>query len=127
MKLEELTEYKRENTFIEQLIKFANAVSTRPCDKCRQSVPTSNSALVFQFINSLGIDWTLAMAQNRHLEPVTDSGGRVICEGSPSRWKLVSELSDSRPQYASKPSEEDKCIANEIWQIMQALSNKELK
>lgn len=128
MKIEAFDKYKERPNFIDQLMKFARSVSNRPCDKCKQPVPTSNSALVFEFINSLGTNWTIMFAENRHLEPVSDHNNVIVCEGSPSRWQKIKGIPDSRPEYKiNKLNTEDQAIADAIWQIMQELGNKELK
>lgn len=49
----------------------------------------------------------LVFAQSRHLLPVQE-GGRVVCEGSPSRAQyLEGQPRDRRPQYAYDPKLEE--------------------
>lgn len=57
------------------------------CDKCNQSVPESNDAVVLEFIATN--NWCLLGAKSRHLFPTE------TCGGSPSRAAMV----DSDPVW----------------------------
>ena len=126
--LVEASAERKGQDFIRELHKFAASVASQPCDKCGLPVPAQNSAIIFAYINSLGTDWTLHFAGNRHLQPVADADGVVICEGSPSRWQYVTGVRDSRPEYA-RPDKDDESSESgyKIWEIMQTLANQELK
>lgn len=88
-----------------------------PCDKCQEQVPLRNNAGVFDFINKQG-DWTQFFNGSRHLEPVVDEQGIVICEGSPSRWAMIGGLPDEREEYKDNKSDP---MAQAIWGLMQKL------
>lgn len=96
------------------------------CDKCKLPVPLNNNALVFDYINSVATDWTLvAMGNSRHLEPVADGSGMLVCKGSPSRWQHIHGVKDQRPEYDDGKFPDPVAVA--IWNFMQTLDNKEIK
>jgi hypothetical protein len=113
--------------FLEQVRNFARTVDGKPCNKCKLSVPIPNSVLVFDYINSGATDWTLlpALSVNRHLEPVADEQGVVICDGSPSRWQCILGVKDERPEYTTNDDQNPTALA--IWELMKMLGSPELK
>lgn len=67
------------------------------CDKCGQEVPPENDAVRLEMILNPG-DFTLMVAQSRHLLP-TDT-----CEGSPSRAQyLEGQPYDKRLLWRLRP------------------------
>jgi hypothetical protein len=58
------------------------------CDKCNHEVPSNNDATILDFYIS-GSEFSILGYQSRHLLPVIDSQGEVICEGSPSRAQYL--------------------------------------
>ncbi len=67
------------------------------CDKCGRHVPPENNAVEFELILDQGRTTYLAVADSRHLLPVVE-GGKVVCEGSPSRAQyLHGQPPDTRP------------------------------
>ncbi|MBI5356396.1 hypothetical protein HZB78_02170 [Candidatus Collierbacteria bacterium] len=88
-------------------------------------VPANNNARVFEFINSVGTDWTLAIASNRHIESVADEHKMVICEVSPSRWQKIHGIADTRPEYAKDAGSDSMAVT--IWNLMQTLGSQELE
>ena len=57
------------------------------CDKCGQEVPLKNNAVVLESIR-LGIPDLVVQVNPRHLLPVVQNG-KVVCPGSPSRFKYL--------------------------------------
>lgn len=88
----------KENRFVQSLRKYAEG-REGPCDKCGQPVPSWNNAAIFEFINTSG-NWLNGLNLNRHLLPVVDDNGVVLCEGSPSRSKYLTQgMADDRKEY----------------------------
>lgn len=87
-----------------------------PCDKCSGDVPFGNDAVTFDSIMGT-IPWHPLYSPNnkRHLRPVVDSSGVVICEGSPSRWQVISSTEDTK---GFNLDEERSKIAKEVFSIM---------
>lgn len=57
------------------------------CDKCHQPVNQDNDAAL---LDAIALDNPLyALATPRHLLPVMDEDGVVLCEGSPSRAQYL--------------------------------------
>ncbi|MBI5465131.1 hypothetical protein HY946_00795 [Candidatus Gottesmanbacteria bacterium] len=83
-------------------------------------MPLSNNAGVFEYINHLR-HWTQLLNRTRHLQPVTNEQGLVICEGSPSRWQSISGLPDERLEYQKPAGEARDPMAEAIWEFMQQL------
>jgi hypothetical protein len=52
------------------------------CDKCGQSVPRENDAVVCE-AEAFGWNIIHVFSQSRHLAPTSE------CEGSPSRWRRI--------------------------------------
>lgn len=109
---------------IEDLRNYANHTKQwGNCDKCNLPVPSHNNVAVFEFINSLG-HWLNGFNLNRHIEPITNESGVVICEGSPSRWQDIAGVPDSRPEYQRQGDRPQEAMA--IWTLMQTLKDLQL-
>lgn len=93
-----------------------------PCDKCGRPVPPNNNVAVFEYLNTGG-HWSNELNLNRHVEPVVDGSGVVICEGSPSRWQDISGMPDLRVEYRSGKG--PNAVAQDMWQFMQTLHERQ--
>lgn len=60
------------------------------CDKCGQPAAKENDAAVLEAI-MLGSPLARLMLESRHLLPVVNDDGTVLCEGSPSRAQYLPE------------------------------------
>lgn len=77
------------------------------CDKCGKTVPSDNDALsyeavLYQHPRMFNGDRT------RHLVPVVDENGTVLCQGSPSRAQYFpGQAPDTHPEYKINPERLD--------------------
>ena len=58
------------------------------CDKCGMEVERCNDAVTIHAI-AYNAPLGLLFYQARHFLPVVDSGGTVLCDGSPSRAQYI--------------------------------------
>ncbi len=71
------------------------------CDKCGEEVGPKNDAVNLDFILKQNI--ALIGAQSRHLLPVRDAKGNLLCEGSPSRAQYIMEVAHDTRGYMYIP------------------------
>lgn len=74
------------------------------CDKCGLPVHRKNDATFFYTILTGSI--IFAFATPRHLLPVTDEDGKVLCEGSPSRAQYLEGQPRDTRGYEYRPEVE---------------------
>lgn len=106
----------KDKQYLKELHKFAEGTLKIKCDKCSGPVVPENSVSIWDYLLTSG-HWINYFNSNRHMEPVTDKHGVVICEGSPSRWQKIAGIPDSRPEYRDESGPNDICVA--AWELMQ--------
>lgn len=75
------------------------------CDRCGLPVPPDNSAAVFDRLESCGLAILCITTRDRHILPISDDDGKVVCLGSPSRAQYFpGQPVDARAAYARPDS-----------------------
>lgn len=95
------------------------------CIRCGRPVPVENSLVVFDVLLHSVTAAAIADARNvaiRHVAPVLDDEGNVICRGSPNNYESITGNSAIFPGRRNENSISPAAVA--AWQLMQKLPNK---